>query len=103
MSTSIAKVQTNDRQLNQIQDNVMLSLNPLLKNALLSGALIQEVSLASGTNTISHNLGRELQGWFVVRIRASATIYDTQDKNTIPSLTLVLVASAPVVVDLYCF
>jgi len=44
-----------------------------------------------------------LTGWNPTRIRASATIFDTQDSNQTPQLTLNLVASANVVVDLLVF
>lgn len=78
-------------------------LDPLIKNPLNSASRLQNVSLAAGSNTINHLLGRPLQGWYTTRVRASATIYDTQDSNIMPNLTLVLVASAPVVIDLVVF
>ena len=75
-------------------------LDPVINSPTATPVLLPNVSLASGTNTINHRLGRKLVGWQISRIRASATVYDTQDSNPIPDLTLQLVASAAVVVDL---
>ncbi len=65
--------------------------------------LLQSVPLASGSNQIAHSLGRKLTGWYLTRVRASATVYDAQDSQPLPSTYLTLVASAPVTVDLVVF
>lgn len=78
-------------------------LNPVLANPTLKTVLLKDVALISGTNVINHKLSRPLQGWSTARVRASATIYDLQDSNQTPQLTLVLVASAPVTIDLVVF
>ncbi len=78
-------------------------LNPVIDNPLSSGIVLQSVSLNSGSNSVNHKLGRKLQGWFIVRQRAAASVYDTQDSNPTPDLTLNLVASAAVTVDLMVF
>lgn len=79
-------------------------LNPVLANALVNGRLVRNQMLGTGNNVVNHGLGRNLQGWFVTRLRGSfSQIYDTQDSNTMPSLTLNLNASAPVSVDLWVY
>jgi hypothetical protein len=78
-------------------------LNPVINNPANNSLLLKNISLASGDNTINHKLGRNLQGWKVVRQRASATIYDKQDSNPMQNLTLVLNASGAVVIDLEVF
>jgi hypothetical protein len=96
-------VQTQDRNINQLQLNIGNVIDPLLQNAFNLGALLPNVSLTTGTNQISHGLGRAVQGWTVVRFQNSfAQIYDMQNSNPNPSL-LVLVSSAPVTVNLYVF
>lgn len=95
--------QTADQSLQLMQSNWATQLNPLLRNPLSNGQVLQSVVLASGDNTINHKLGRKLQGWCIVRQRASASIYDKQDSNLFPELTLVLNASAAVTVDIYVF
>lgn len=78
-------------------------LEPPLSLPINSGILLQKVSLASGSNSINHLLQRKPIGWFITRQRSAATVYDTQDSNQRPELTLNLTASAAVTVDLYVF
>jgi hypothetical protein len=78
-------------------------LNPFLSNPANNSLILENVSLAAGANVVNHKLGRKLSGWKTTRVRASATIYDTQDSNQTPQLTLQLVSSADVVVDLEVF
>lgn len=100
---SLAIFQTDDKSVQLLQTSWAASLNPVLANPMSNGSLIRNVALASGANAINHKLGRKLQGWCVTRVRAAATIYDTQDSNQHPELTLALNASAPVTVDIYVF
>ncbi len=79
------------------------SLNPLLGNPLMSGRMINGVSLVSGNNVINHGLQRKLTGYFVVLNSAAATFYDRQATNQTPDLTLVLVSSGVTTVSLYVF
>lgn len=101
------RVQTFDRIINQMQDNIANLLEPTAttveSNPLLAGKILTSVALALGANIIQHTLGRTLKGWFIVRQRASGTIYDTQDANVTPEVTLQLTASAAVTVDIYVF
>jgi len=106
MSTNqktIPRMQTEDREINQLQVNILSVLNPLLQNPLLSGTLIDGITLASGANTIFHGLGRPLRGWIITRRSTAATLFDTQASNTAPQLTLNLTSSGANVVSLYVF
>lgn len=85
------------------QDRWAAILNPLIKNPSNNRLILKNVKLTTGTNVINHGLGAPLQGWNPVRIRASATFYDLQDQNQMPDLTLVLVSSANVTIDLEIF
>jgi hypothetical protein len=69
----------------------------------VQGQILPSVNLAVGLNKISHKLGRKLQGWFIVRQRASATIYDTQDVNKTPDINLYLNSSSIATVDIFVF
>jgi hypothetical protein len=79
------------------------TIDPIITNPLNSASVLKNISLVTGANVVNHKLGANLQGWYCSRIRAAASIYDTQDTNQTPQLTLNLVASAPVVVDLVVF
>jgi hypothetical protein len=99
----IAQVQSEDRVISQLQQNITASVNPILDNQLIDGVLLQGVNLSVGTTTVNHKLSRKLVGWFLTRKRALANVYDTQDSNSIPDRTLDLVSDAAVTVDIYCF
>jgi hypothetical protein len=101
---ALALVQTNDRNINQLQQNVAQAINPIIQSAPNNSNILTGVKLSAGNNTISHGLGRTLQGWIPVRYHGSwAQIYDNQDSNPNPSKTLILNASAAVTVDLEVF
>jgi len=101
---SVPRVQTSDRNINQLQSNIIPPLNTALNNQLLNGLLLQNVALASGANSVNTTLGRNLIGWLVTRWHGSyQNIYDTQDTNKTPSQTLQLVAAGAVTVDLWVF
>ncbi len=89
--------------LTQTQQQWASQLDPVLKNPTTNPGLLQNVALINGTTVVNHMLGQPLQGWKIVRQRAAASIYDQQDSNQTPQLTLVLVSSAAVVVDLEVF
>jgi hypothetical protein len=116
--SGIPLVQTQDRTVNQLQQGISQSfnqlnlasqgiqsaINPILANPLVFGQILVKQVLTSGSNTINHGLDGTLQGWFIVRFHgAFAQIYDTQDSNPIPGVTLLLHASAGVTVDIYVF
>lgn len=100
--------------MNQLQSNILTgfsnlnvnwgtALNNVLDNEILYGNVLTNQALTTGSNTINHGLGRVLIGWWLVRIRALATVYDTQDSNPTPASTLLLTTSADVTVDIYVF
>lgn len=78
-------------------------IDPLISNPITKGNVLQSISLIAGTNVINHKLGRKLQGWYTTRVRAAVQIYDQQDSNQTPNLTLVLIADAPSIIDLAVF
>jgi len=94
---------SDDQSLTLLQTAWATQLNPVLALPQSSGVILKNVRLAIGDNTINHRLGRNLQGWQLIRVRAAATIYDKQDANQLKDLTLVLNSSAVVVVDLFVF
>lgn len=103
MLKAIARVQTDNREVNQLQSNIISALQPVIQNPWMAGRLIPNVELTIGDNTINHGLGQKLQGWSIVRKRATADIYDKQDENKTPALTLILYSSVATTIDLYVF
>lgn len=94
---------TKDEDLNKVQRDLVRTLNPIFNTEILGGSLLPSIALTSGSNSIDHKLGRNLTGWFITRLRSASTIYDTQDSNKTPDLTLELNSSAAVTIDLYVF
>jgi hypothetical protein len=99
----LPQFQTDLQELSLLQNKWAAQLNPLLSSPVINGQFLTSVVLSTGSNVINHKLGRPLQGWVVVRQRALASLYDTQDTNPTPAITLRLVSSANVTVDLLVF
>lgn len=101
---SLPKFQSDDQALSMLQSTWAAQLDPVIKNPVNSCSVLRSVSLVSGANVINHKLGQKLQGWSIVRMRSvAASVYDTQDTNPTPALTLTLQSSTAVVVDLLVF
>lgn len=85
----------------QLQQNKWAGiLNPLIANPANNSLILKNVTLQVGPNNIPHLLGRKLQGWTIVRKRGPADIYDQQDSNQTPALTLILVSDTAVTLDI---
>lgn len=100
---AIPSYQSADQVTSRLQDAIIPALNRLLQNAFVQGSILKMVTLQVGSNQIPHGLNRKLQGWTLVRQRALANIYDTQDTNPSPQSTLSLVSDQVVTIDLYVF
>lgn len=101
---TIAQVQGGDRNFSQFQQNVQTAVKQVLANPLMQGLVLTSVKLQPGLdNTIAHTLNRTLQGWFIVRQRSQAQIWDNQDANTSQDKTLVLRSSDNVTVDIWVY
>ena len=97
------KTPCKDQELSNVQDNLIRTLNPVFDTPILGGVQLTSIVLAVGSNNISHKLSRNLIGWVITRQRAAASIYDTQDTNLTPQLSLKLTSDAIVTIDLYCY
>lgn len=101
MAKTYRRLTSQTTEINIIQDNVENAFSYLLKDPFTSATLLKNVKLVAGQdNIINHLLGRNLIGWILVRKRGPGDIWDKQDENTIPNLTLILNTSQDVVVDL---
>lgn len=91
------------RTINQLQTKIDESLTPLITRLQNDSLILNQVSLITGSNNINHLLDRNLLGWSIVRQNGIANIYDNQDNNLSPGLTLILISSAPVIVNIMVF
>lgn len=98
------RVKSQDRIVNQIQDNVEQVLSPLLRALISDGRLIENILIETGTpKSINHGLGRKLRGWMVTSKNSNADIWDSQSTNKLSSKTLILNSSANVIISLWVF
>lgn len=96
------KIKTEIKDLRVVQDALALIFNRLLGVSFLDGRTVTAV-LASGDNRIEHGLGREPEGYFILRKNAAATIYDKLASSQLTERFLVLNSSATVTVTLWVF
>lgn len=89
--------------INAMQNQWATAIEPVLNNPVIQGLILPNIALTTGSNSVNHRLARKLVGWYIVRQRGPASIYDTQDANQMPQLTLSLTSSADVVVDIAVF
>lgn len=100
MALPILKSSSTDLML--LQNKWTPQLNPVLAQPIVNGLQLTNLSLSTGVNVINHLLGRNYQGYFITGMRgAFVQIYDTP--SPMPSLTLVLHASAPGSIDLFVY
>lgn len=100
---SLPIFQSDSEPMTLMQTSWAKYLRPFLENPFLQGRVLTGVVLTSGSNVVNHKLSRKLQGWVIVGQNASATFYDAQASNKSPQLTLVLIASGAVTINLYVF
>lgn len=104
MPAAYKKVNTDDKDINKLQENLSQFFVSIENNPIIDGTLFKEVVLTSGqANLIEHKLSRKPLGWVVIRKRGQSDIWDLQDSNSLPSRTLDLRCSSTVTVDLWIF
>lgn len=87
-----------------LQDRLDEFFAPFISCAIINGLQLVKVELVAGAvNEVQHKLGRELQGYMVVRNRAQSKIWDTQDTNVFKKSTLSLWTDSATTVDLWVY
>jgi hypothetical protein len=98
------KLNTDNLMVTRLQENIDQQFVQITNREILSGLLLKNISLLTGSvNEIDHKLNRKPNGWFIVRKRGTADIWDTQDANNKPELTLLLNSDSNVNIDLWIF
>lgn len=93
-------IRTASDEINRIQDNLKLSLDPVLKLPITDGVFIQDLELVSGQdNPIAHKLGRKPVLWFLGGQNANANVWQVSTEQ--PDIYLNLRASANCTVSLW--
>ena len=98
------KISFSDQALQQLQNNIEVSLRSIAGKEILDGVLVRDKLLTAGQdNQVQHGLGRAPLGWIVVNSNAQATVILGTTANTFPQLYLWLRPSATVTVSLWFF
>lgn len=86
--------------LDMMQDRWASELDPILRNILVNGLLVDNITIKSGANVINHRLGRKPQGYIIADINAAVTLYRSQPFN---NLTLTLTSNGNATISLWVF
>jgi hypothetical protein len=85
------------------QDKIREYFSQISQIPFMNGVQIENVTLASGDNTIYHGLKRPVVGYFILSQSAAATIYDKINSSSERKEKLILNSSASVVISLWVF
>lgn len=101
---ALRKLDSENPELNKIQEYIDQSISPITKSPIINGVLIKGIKLVAGQdNNINHKLDRNISGWIVVRKRETADVWDLQDVNDLKKKTLRLRTDVDNTVDLWIF
>ena len=88
--------------LEQLSTKWAAAINPVLNNPIVKGVQLTGINLVAGDNAISHKLQIKPNGYIITSMYNSfAQIYTIP--SNMPTLTLILNASAPTTVDIYVY
>ena len=98
------RINTDNYDLETVQSNVGKTLDLLTKGALSGGVLLEGIDLTTGApNLIEHGLGREPQGYIIVKQSGYADVRDLNVALNLKPRLLSLAVTANLTVSLYIF
>lgn len=87
MIQKFRKINTMDRDLSLIQDNVSNTFNPITRIPILDGQLLTAIELGTASQRIEHTLGRKPLGYIVVMLNQDATVFGTESDSRLITLS----------------
>ncbi len=99
------QVIANDRQTQEMNNNVSRVFQSLYSNPLLNNPVIVKGLLFSSGNDlfVNHKLGRPVTGYIVINSNAAVNIYQSATVNSQPTAQIILKSNATATVDLLFF
>ena len=98
------KINTDNYELQKVQDSVASAFQTLGMNYMVNGELLKDITLQSGVdNQVQHKLSRVPNGFFVVDKNATADVWQSTTANKIKDRILLLRSSASVTINLWVF
>lgn len=87
MIQKFRRINTGDRDLTLVQDNVANTFNPLTRVPIIDGELLTEIALGTAPTRLAHTLGRKPLGYIIVGLNHAATIFGTESDSRLITLT----------------
>lgn len=76
MKPYFRKIYTDNKEIQQVQDNLGLVFQRIFENPMTQVSFVEEVSLGTGSdNLISHNLGQKPRGFLVASLSAQSVLW----------------------------
>lgn len=98
---AFALAQTDDRQVNELQQNARRAGAQARANPMANGRLLEGIVLVNGTTTISHGLGRPIRGMIMCAMSAEALW--AFSKGLTPAQNFVISANSGTTVDIWVY
>ncbi len=90
--------------VDQLQENLLTTLDGITRNPFLDGNLIANISLVSGQdNFVGHGLGVAYRGFWVISPSAASHVYLSTTSNAFKNKHIILKCSANVNISLWVF
>jgi len=88
----------------RVQQNVQVIFDEMADKNHMDSFIIKDVELATGSaNYIDHLLARKINGWWVAKRNADATVWEDESVTVDSTKQLVLQCSASVTIDLVVY
>lgn len=99
------RVIANDRQIQEIDNNVSRCFNSIQTNPLLANPMYITGLVFTGTADliVNHRLNRPVRGYIISRSDAGQTIYTSSTVNPAPSAQIILKATGTINADILFF
>lgn len=96
---------TSNKDVQNLNDAVQRVFNSLYPNPLLANPqLVKNITFIAGSDLwVDHKMGREIQGYIVVRSNAAAKIYTSPTSNTLATVRVCLRSDVNASVDILFF
>ena len=96
---------TSNKDVQNLNDAVQRVFNSLYPNPLLANPqIVKNLTFVAGTDLwIDHKMGRDVQGYIVVRSNAAAKVYTSPTTNTLASVRICLRSDVNANIDILFF
>jgi hypothetical protein len=92
------------KDINAVQSNIASFAQQFINRDNLDKVLLKDIQLNAGLNKVSHGLGRNIQGWSIVRPRNGYFMgYEDTIANRSPKLLIYIHSATSLLCDIEVF